>query len=86
MGIDEETLELREVEVTTSNVGDAPMLPGLHDQIPQGQAIGSSTADGAFNTRKMQSMPRVISAVPSGKGGADTTAGAASKPKCMASN
>ncbi len=34
IGIDEETLEVRAVEFTTSNVGDAPMLPGLLDQIP----------------------------------------------------
>lgn len=27
LGIDEETLEIRAVEVSTSNVGDAPMLP-----------------------------------------------------------
>ncbi len=28
IGIDEETLEVRAVEVTTSNIGDAPMLVG----------------------------------------------------------
>lgn len=52
IGIDEETLEVRAVEVTTSNVGDAPMLPELLDQIPADQAIGSVTADGAYDTRK----------------------------------
>ena len=52
IGIDEKTLEVRAVEVTTSNVGDAPMLPELLDQIPQDQAIGSVTADGAYDTRK----------------------------------
>ena len=52
IGIDEETLEVRAVEVTTSNVGDAPMLPELLEQIPPGQAIGSVTADGAYDTRK----------------------------------
>jgi hypothetical protein len=52
IGIDEETLEVRAVEVTTSNVGDAPMLPELLEQIPAGQAIGSVTADGAYDTRK----------------------------------
>ena len=51
-GIDEETLEVRAVEVTTSNVGDAPMLPELLDQIPLDQNIGSVTADGAYDTRK----------------------------------
>lgn len=52
IGIDEETLEVRAVEVTTSNVGDAPMLPELLNQIPAGQTIGSVTADGAYDTRK----------------------------------
>ena len=52
IGIDEETLEVRAVEVTTSNVGDAPMLPELLDQIPLDQNIGSVTADGAYDTRK----------------------------------
>ena len=52
IGIDEETLEVRAVEVTTSNVGDAPMLPELLNQIPADQAIGSVTADGAYDTRK----------------------------------
>ena len=52
IGIDEETLEVRAVEVTTSNVGDAPMLPELLNQIPADQTIGSVTADGAYDTRK----------------------------------
>ena len=29
LGMDEETFEIRAVGVTTSNVGDAPMLPDL---------------------------------------------------------
>lgn len=52
IGIDEQTLEVRAVEVTTSNVGDAPMLPELLTQIPPDQDIGSVTADGAYDTRK----------------------------------
>lgn len=52
IGIDEETLEVRAVEVTTSNVGDAPMLPELMNQISPDQDIGSVTADGAYDTRK----------------------------------
>lgn len=52
IGIDEETLEVRAVEITTSNVGDAPVLPELLEQIPPDQAIGSVTADGAYDTRK----------------------------------
>ncbi len=51
-GIDEKTLEVRAVEVTTSNAGDAPMLPELLDQIPADHAIRSVTADGAYDTRR----------------------------------
>ena len=51
-GIDEETLEVRAGEVTSSDVGDAPMLPELLSQIPREQEIGSVTADGACDTRK----------------------------------
>ena len=64
-GIDAQTLEIRAAELTTSNVGDAPLLPELLDQIPTDQEIASVTApfhglqanrcratDGAFDTRK----------------------------------
>jgi hypothetical protein len=52
IGIDEETLEVRAVEVIGSNIGDATMLPELLNQIPSDQDIGSVTADGAYDTRK----------------------------------
>ena len=52
IGIDEQTLEIRAAGFTTSDVGDAPMLPELLDQIPPDQEIASVTADGAFDTRK----------------------------------
>jgi len=52
IGIDEETLEVRAVEVTGSNIGDAPILPELLDQIAIDEQIGSVTADGAYDTRK----------------------------------
>lgn len=52
IGIDEETLEVRAVEVTSSNIGDAPMLPELLNQIPPDQDIELVTADGAYDTRK----------------------------------
>ena len=45
-----ETLEVRAVEVTGSNIGDAPVLPELLAQIPP-EVIGSVTADGAYDTR-----------------------------------
>ena len=52
IGIDEQTLEVRAVEITGSNIGDAPMLPELLNQIPPDQDVGSVTADGAYDTRK----------------------------------
>lgn len=52
IGIDEETLEIRAIEVTSSSVGDAPMLPDLLNQIRPDQDLGSVTADGAYDTRK----------------------------------
>ena len=52
LGIDEETLEIRAVDVTGSHIGDAPVLPDLLSQIPEDQEIGSVTADGAYDTRK----------------------------------
>lgn len=52
IGIDEKTLEIRAAEFTTSDVGDAPVLPELLDQIAPEQEIASVTADGAFDTRK----------------------------------
>lgn len=52
IGIDEQTLEIRAIEVTSSSIGDPPMLPNLLDQIAPDQKIGSVTADGAYDTRK----------------------------------
>ncbi len=51
LGIDAETLEIRAIEVTTSNIGDAQMLPGLLEQIPQEEPIASISGDGAFDTK-----------------------------------
>ena len=51
IGIDEETLEIRAVEVKSSS-NDAPMLPDLLDQILPDEEIGSVTEDGAYDTRK----------------------------------
>ncbi|MBN2906302.1 MAG: IS5 family transposase [Rhodobacteraceae bacterium] len=51
LGIDEKTLEIQAVEFTSSDIGDAPMLPELLDQIPPDQEIGRVTADGAYDTR-----------------------------------
>lgn len=51
LAIDEATLEVRAVEITGSGVGDAPVLPDLLGQIPDGEEIASVTADGAYDAR-----------------------------------
>ena len=51
LGIDAQTLEIRAIEGTGSRIGDAPILPGLLDQIPDDQPLGIVTADGADDTR-----------------------------------
>lgn len=45
-------LEIRAVEVTSGNIGDAPMLPELLSPIAPDEEISSVTADGGYNTRK----------------------------------
>jgi hypothetical protein len=52
LGIDEQTLEVRAVEIIGSHIGDAPVLPDLLSQIPADEEIASVTADGAYDTRK----------------------------------
>ncbi len=52
LGIDEQTLEVRAVEITGSHIGDAPLLPELLAQIPADEEIGCVTANGAYDTRE----------------------------------
>jgi hypothetical protein len=49
--IDAETLEIRAIEITASQVGDAPMLLELLAQTPDDQPLGIVTAGGACDTR-----------------------------------
>ncbi len=51
LGIDTRTLEIRAIEVTDNNVGDAPMLSGLLAQIPPDEPIASVSTDGAYDTK-----------------------------------
>lgn len=46
------TSDIRAVEFTPSSDGDSPVLPELLDQIPEGEVIGTVTADGAYDTRR----------------------------------
>lgn len=47
LGTNEQTLEIRAVEVTGGDVGDAPMISELYSQIPPDQEVARVTADGA---------------------------------------
>lgn len=50
--MDTATSDIRAVEFTSSSDGDSPVLPDLLDQIPEGEDIGTVTADGACDTRR----------------------------------
>ncbi len=52
LAMDTATSEIRAVEFTPSSDGDSPVLPKLLDQIPEGEEIGTVTADGADDTRR----------------------------------
>ena len=46
------TSDIRAMEFTPSGDGDSHILPELLDQIPEGEEIGTVTADGAYDTRR----------------------------------
>ena len=52
LAMDTATSDIRAVEFTPSSDGDSPVLPELLDQIPEGEQIGTVTADGAYDTRR----------------------------------
>ena len=52
LAMDTATSDIRAVEFTPSSDGDSPVLPELLDQIPEGENIGTVTADGAYDTRR----------------------------------
>ena len=63
IGIDEKTLEIRAAELTSSNIGDAPMLPALLDQIPSTKRSPASPPT-ALSTRARATMPSLPVALP----------------------
>jgi hypothetical protein len=52
LAMDTATSDIRAVEFTPSSDGDSPVLPELMDQIPDGEEIGTVTADGAYDPRR----------------------------------
>ncbi|SOC21303.1 DDE family transposase [Rhodobacter maris] len=55
LAMDTATSDVRAVAFTSSSDGDSPVLPDLLDQIPEGEDIGTVTADGAYDTRRCHS-------------------------------
>ena len=52
LAMDTATLDIRVVEFTSSSDGDSLVLLELLNQIPEGEDIGTVTADGAYDTRR----------------------------------
>jgi hypothetical protein len=52
LAMDTATSDIRAVEFTPSSDGDSPVLPDLLAQIPEGEDIGTVTADGAYDSRR----------------------------------
>lgn len=52
LAMDTATSDIREVEFTSSSYGDSPVLSDLLNQILEGEAIGTVTADDAYDTRR----------------------------------
>lgn len=52
LAMDAATSDIRAVEFTPRSDGDSPILPELLKQIPEGEEIGTVTADGAYDTRR----------------------------------
>ena len=56
LGIDAETLQIRDVQLTTNNVSDSQVLGDLLDQIPQDEHIDSVYTDGAYDTKRCRQL------------------------------
>lgn len=54
LAIDAQTLDIRAIEVTDNETGDAPMLPELLSQIPPEEPMRSVGGDGAYDTKACQ--------------------------------
>ncbi len=50
--IDEQTLEIRAVEINGNRIGDGPVQPDLLGETPIGEKIGSVTPDDACDAGK----------------------------------
>jgi IS5 family transposase len=52
LAMDTAKSDIRAVEFTPSSDGDSPVLPDLLGQNPEGEQIGTVTADGAYDTHR----------------------------------
>ena len=72
LAMDAATSDIRTVEFTPSSDGDSPILPELLNQIPEGEEIGTVTADGAYDTRRCHTAiidPQATAIIPIRKSG-----------------
>ena len=53
IGIDAQSMQIRSICVTSSNVSDASVIPNLLDQLPKNESLDSATGDGAYDTRQV---------------------------------
>lgn len=53
IGIDAQTMQIRAICVTSNNVSDAEVMPGLLNQLPQDEKLESLTGDGAYDTKQV---------------------------------
>ena len=89
LGIDEQTLEIRAVEVTSSDIGDAPMLPELLCQIPPDKEIASvtptehTTPESATTPSPNKGAAAVIPPRKNAKPGKTETAGAIARNEAL---
>ena len=55
LAMDTATPDIRALEFTPSSDGDSPVLPALPGQIPEGEEIGTVSADDTYDTRRCHS-------------------------------
>ena len=51
--MDAQTLQIRAICVTSNNVSDGAVVPGLIEQLPPNEVLESLTGDGAYDTQRV---------------------------------
>ena len=53
IGIDAHTMQIRVVCVTSNNISDVALTPGLFEQLSKDESLKSLTGDGAYDTKQV---------------------------------